>query len=186
MKILSLDLSSSTGYSVLEDGRLIDYGTIVVKVEDFNVNNNPELSIKYPYNMVDAANQMANKIADLVRRSCPTHIVIENTVKGRNRHTQRILEFIHKSVLDELRDLNTPIAYKDPSWWRSKMEVRLTKEDKKNNQLVSQGKKRGRIGKKHLSVRHANSLFDLQLKLKDDDIADSIMLAFAYYKSISD
>jgi hypothetical protein len=38
MRILSLDLSTKTGYAVLEDGILTSYGLIQSELKDFNVN----------------------------------------------------------------------------------------------------------------------------------------------------
>ena len=67
----------------------------------------------------------------------------------------------------------------DPSQWRKILEMRLSKEQKENNKLVSKGVKRGRITKKHLSVEMANARFNLKLKLKDNDIADACNLAVA-------
>jgi hypothetical protein len=46
---------------------------------------------------------------------------------------------------------------------------------------VKQKKKRGKIGKKHLSVRYVNDIFGLDFKIKDNDIADSICLASSYF-----
>jgi Holliday junction resolvasome RuvABC endonuclease subunit len=146
------------------------------------VNDFPEKNSAYPYNIIDAANNMAILVADLCDRFKPDVVVIENTVRGRNRNTQRLLEFIHKSVLDFLRD-RFKIKYLDPSEWRKILEIRLSNDDKKNNRLVSAGKKRGRITKKHLSVRMANQIFDLKLKIKDNDVADALCLAKAYILS---
>lgn len=180
MRALALDLSTKTGFAVFDNENLVEYGLLRVKVMDFNVNLDPNKSGLYPFNIVDAANEMGHKVASLFLRIKPNEVIIENTVKGRNRHTQRILEFIHKSTLEELRNLGTKPIYLDPSEWRSEIALRLTTEDKNNNRLVSQGKKRGRVTKKHLSVRFANAAYSLSLKIKDNDIADAICLGRAW------
>lgn len=188
-KVLSLDLSTKSGWALFIDGKLDSYGLIRVKVEDFNVNSKPgpEKSPKYPWNIMDAANGMGQKILELTSEHIPDTIVIENTVKGsKNRHTQRILEWIHKSVLEKLRPLGKKIFYMDPSEWRKILELRLSKEDKKNNGLINKGLKKelglsGKINKKHLSVRHVNQKFRLNLRIKDNDIADAINLNLAYH-----
>lgn len=178
MKVLAFDLSTKTGWALFEDEELKDKGLTSVFVKDFNVNQRPEKSESYPYNIVDSANKMAANVYGICIIKKPDLVVIENTVKGRNRHTQRILEFIHKAVLDKLRgEFN--IQYLDPSEWRSILSLRMTDEDKKNNRLVSSGKKRGKITKKHLSVRLVNEMFGLSLKIKDNDIADAICLGKA-------
>ncbi len=181
--ILGLDLSTKSGWGLVgTNGEALEYGLIQVKVDDFNVNDFPDHSPKYPYNIIDAANSLASQVMELVRLKKPDSIVIENTVKGRNRHTQRILEFIHKAVLENLRTEGLSFVYRDPSAWRKTLEIRLTKDDKQNNKLVSQGKKRGRIGKKHLSVRLANDLFGTKFIMKNNDVAEALLLARALYE----
>jgi len=181
MNVLALDVSTKTGWAYFKDGELEEYGLLCVKLVDFDVNKRPEKSDSYPFNIVQAANDMANKIFDLCKDKYPDLVVIENTVRGKNRHTQRLLEFIHKSTLDLLWNVYK-IEYLDPSQWRSVLKIVMTNEDKKNNRLVSQGKKRGRVTKKHLSVRKVNSVFGLSLKIKDNDISDAICLGKAFYE----
>jgi len=182
MRILALDLSTSTGWSIIDAGILKEYGHLSVSVNDFNVNNHPEKSPHYPYNIIDAVNSMADQVLAVYKQVKPDLTAIENTVRGRNRSTQRILEFLHKEVLELLRDENAKLVYLDPSEWRAALEVRLSKDDKKNNRMVYQGKKRGKVTKKHLSVRMANALCGLDLILKHNDIADSICLGLAAHK----
>jgi hypothetical protein len=55
--------------------------------------------------------------------------------------------------------------------------IRLSTNDKKNNKLVREGKKRGKVTSKHLSVRWANEKYSLSLKIKDNDIADALAIA---------
>lgn len=184
--ILSIDASTKSGWAIFDEkGNLSKYGQLPhVKVENFNVNDDPNKQPEYPYNIVLGAEQVGLDILQLAESIRPSVIVIENTVKGRNRHTQRLLEFIHYCILTKLSSFK--IVYMDPSEWRSALDLRLTKDDKKNNSLVSKGKKRGRITKKHLSVRLANEKFSLSLKQKDNDISDAILLGAAYvYKNQS-
>lgn len=185
MKLLSLDVSSKTGYCIMEDEKLLDFNKITVKVENFNPNSKPppDKHPSYPKNIADASDLMASKIKDLILEVKPDHIVIENTVKGRNRNSQRMLEWFHRALLDEIWSLNIPFTYMDPSQWRSILELRLSKDDKVNNKMCSKGLKRGKVGKKHLSVRYINAQYNLKLKLKDNDQADSICLAEAWFKS---
>jgi hypothetical protein len=182
MKVLSLDVSSKTGYALFENGHYISSGSLEkIALEDFNVNKDPDKSPKYPWNIIDAAESMAQSILALYSDHKPDVIVIENTVKGRNRHVQRYLEFLHSAILRILRPLNKPIVYIDPSAWRSLVGLKLSLDQKKNNKEVSAGKKRGKIGKKHLSVELCNKLYNLQLKLKDNDQCDSILLNLGYH-----
>ena len=117
---------------------------------------------------------------------------------GKQRYSQKALEFIHLATLVALRPLDIPIVYISSSAWRSALGITMTKEDKKNNAKLSKAKKlstdsgcpvdkkkvgvRGKIGKKHLAVRYINSVYNLDLLMKDNDIADAIALGLAYLK----
>lgn len=183
MKVLGLDVSTHTGWAYFVDGKLQNFGLLNVEVEDFNIHQGPEKSPKYPLNVYKAAEDMALLIVDKIKELHPDKVVIENTVKGRNRGSQRLLEWIHKALMDHFFELGVDFTYMDPSEWRKVLEMRLSKEDKKNNKTVRQGKKRGIIGKKHLSVRFANEFYDLKLKLKDENQADAICLGTAFLKA---
>lgn len=182
MKVLGLDLSTKTGYAVFYKGKLIDYGRLAkVEIEDFNVNDYPNKSPKYPKNIIIAAETVADQVMILVNKVKPDKIVIENSVKGRNRHTQRFIEYMHFCVS---KALGCDFVYMDPSEWRSIVGMKMSNDDKKNNREVKAGKKRGKITKKHLSVRLANANHNLSLKMKDEDVADAANLAHAYVLSL--
>jgi hypothetical protein len=182
MRVLALDASTKSGWALFVDGKLSESGALApVKIEDFNVNKDPQKSPKYPYNIVAGA----EKIAELVHEQLVIHwpldmVVIENTNKGRNRHTQRILEFIHFTLLKLLWLNKQPMVYMDTSEWRSLVGMWMSKEDLKNNREVKSGKKRGKISKKHLAVRMVNERYGKKLKLKDNDEADAILMGQAY------
>ncbi len=183
MRVLALDASTKSGWALFVDGELTDSGALApVKIEDFNVNDDPHKSPKYPYNIVDGAHKIARQVYDLVTGIAvrPDIVVIENTNKGRNRHTQRILEFMHFTILMMLRDLPMDMVYMDTSEWRSIIGLWMNKEDLKNNRDVKAGKKRGKITKKHLAVRTVNARFGKKLKQKDNDEADAILMGQAY------
>lgn len=185
-RVLAIDLSTKSGWAVFEDTTLKASGNLGHQpVEDFNVNADPNFSPKYPWNIMDAAECVAANVHALVSVHEPEHIVIENTVKGRNRHTQRLLEWLHFTLLFKLRH-GVGITYMDPSEWRKIVDMRLSKDQKKNNRDVSAGKKRGRIGKKHLSVAMVNEKFSKTLKLKDNDEADAILLGLAFVTRASE
>jgi hypothetical protein len=180
MRVLALDASTKSGWAIFSDGKLTESGQLEqVSVENFNVNDDPNKQPIYPHNILEAAEKIGRRLQWFVKDNAPDIIVVENTVRGKNRHTQRLLEWIHLEIVRRLRNV-APIVYMDPSEWRAIVEMRLSKDDKKNNRDVSKGKKRGRIGKKHLSVRMVNERFQMSLKLKDNDRADAILLGLAY------
>ena len=182
MIILALDISTHTGWAVFNDEKLLDYGVLNIKVDDLNFKPDPSKSPKYPKNILNASSGMLYLIKGLLDKYSPEVVVCENTQKGRNRHYQRCLEWFHKDIIDYFVDHEQAFVYMDPSEWRSILNMRLSNEDKKNNREVSLGKKRGRITKKHLSVRWVNSTYNLNLKIKDNDIADAISLGTSYFK----
>ncbi len=201
MRILSLDVSSKTGWAVLEGEKgstpkLIEYGQFDVPIKNFNVNDNPNKQKEYPLNLMLASGEVGIKCCHLIHEQEPDLIVIENTVKGRNRHTQRFLEFCHRALLSNLYDLDSnpdliPFVYVDPSEWRSKLGVRLSKDDKSNNSKVYRAKKTGKTKKelgvkgkvtiKHVSVRAINELFGTSFIMKDNNISDAIGLGASWF-----
>lgn len=185
MKVMSLDLSSKSGWAILNDGKLEDRGLIRVSIRDFSVMNHPEQSPEYPKNILDAANEMGSLIEQLIKDKKPDHVVLENTCKGRNRSTQRILEWIHKAVLDRFILNGWEINYLDVSEWRRILNIRMSKEDKKNNYNINKGKKKtlglkGKVTSKHLSVRFVNEQHNLDLLVSENDQADAICLGMAF------
>ena len=187
MRTLALDLSTSTGWALFSDSTPESYGSHKIHIADFNVNDYPEREKVYPFNIVDAANEVSYFVIALVMEFEPDIIVIENTVRGRNRHTQRALEFIHKAVLDNLQFVKHKVKYTDVSKWRSLLKMYLTPEDKKHNKtkdsrtiLNSLITARGKITKKHLAIRKVFELFGIELKMNQNDIADALLLGFAW------
>ncbi len=185
MLILGLDLSTKTGYGLIDsDGRLVDYGVYHVDGEESNHQLCDE------YHIFFRAQKIANIIHDqLVVKLCPDYIFIEQTNLGNKRETQKLLEFIHYCVLEKIfvSGKAAGVHYVDTSRWKSTLEIRMNKEDRQHNKLVKTKKARGKITSKHLSVRWANDKYNLNLKLKDNDAADAIALAtygMVYLKSL--
>lgn len=185
MKVLGLDISTKTGYSLFEDGQLKSYGLLALgrKVMDCGV---------YPFCYVNAADAVVSQIKDKIIETKPDVIVIEQTNKGRNRFHQKILEFIHCKFLTEVRDYKVKVVYINTSEWRKVLGQHATKEDKKNNAKINKAAKqgiskkelglKGKVTAKHRSVRYVNEKFNLNFKIKDNDITDCISLTEAYLK----
>lgn len=186
MKLLALDLSTKSGYALFEDGVLTGFGVLTAKkkVAEFG---------KYPFNYVIAADWMANKINDeLISKINPDVVVIEQTNSARNRFSQKILEFIHKSVLSLLQNTNIKVYYISSSIWRRTLGLGATKEDKKNNSLINkaakQGKSKkelglkGKITPKHRAIRFVNETYNKDFKMKDNDLVDAICLGEAFLR----
>jgi Holliday junction resolvasome RuvABC endonuclease subunit len=185
-RILSLDLSTKSGWAVFVDGIYEKSGELEkVNVVDFNVNDKPWERPGYPWNIMDAAHAISDDIEKLILQEKPTFIVVENSVKGKNSSTQRLIEWFHFTVLSIIKLQQIPFAYMMPSQWRSAVNLRLSKDEKKNNRDVSSGKKRGKITRKHLSVNMVNQLYpQLELILKNNDQADAILLCIGFLNTV--
>jgi hypothetical protein len=72
------------------------------------------------------------------------------------------------------------IRYIDTSRWRNICGQHMSKEQRKHNKDVKDGKIRGKITAKHLAVLWCNSKYGLNLLMKDEDAADAISLAWAW------
>lgn len=196
-KVLSIDASTKTGFAILErddeTGAVVlkSYGLLTLgkKINDFGV---------YPWSYIYAAREMAKNITDLVEKERPDVVIVEETNLGRQRYTQKILEFLHNALLTRLSESfqGLPVFYLSTSEWRSALDLRLSKEDKKANRKLSAAKKmaemmgqkldkktvgvKGKKTWKHLSVEHVNARFGTDFKVKHNDISDAINLGLAF------
>lgn len=209
MKVLALDLSTKTGYALFEshfvegsqrvsEPKLVEHGQVLL--------GQPILAYgPYPWCFVTAAERIGAGIHELATCYLPDVFVIEETNLGRNRYSQKALEFIHFSVLKEInayfKEIGSKsiIYYISSSSWRKTLGLSLTKEDKKSNTKLSKAKSlaksrntkldkkalgiKGRINKKHIALRFVNHNYNLNFKVKDNDTADAICLGLAYYRN---
>lgn len=191
-KILSLDISTKTGWSIAtvvnNEYKLIEYG-LLPKTEK------PEKD--YPGDYVQWAINTVRPIIAKIEEAKADIVVIEETAKGsKNNFSQKILEFVHYLVAEYVSVHGVKTKYLMTGEWREAVEARLSatesKQNKKSKQIKEKtgtklakdenGKVLGRITKKHVNVRRANEIFGLNLKLKQNDEADGLLLGFAYYQ----
>lgn len=190
-RILSLDISTKTGYAVLlsssDSYELESYGQIL----KISMPTDEE----YPGSYVTWAELVFYKILDLIIEHRPDCLVIEETTKSQNSMSQKILEFIHFLVAKHIKESKIKAVYMMTGVWRGLANSKMTKEERVKNKEISAYKKKhgtklaknaegkviGKIGKKHVSVRRVNELFGLNLKVKDNDISDAILLSIAYH-----
>ena len=212
MKILSLDLSTSTGYALVEGVEgdkkptILEKGTLVLEKPVLTYHRN------YPWNYLFAADAIISQVDGLVNIIDANHginvVVIEETNLGKNRYAQKTLEWIHHGVVSLLLSktkYGVEVVYLSSSSWRQALGLTMTKDDKKNNKRLSDAKVRakviaqqqnislpkalaalkkemgirGKVNKKHVALRWVNDTYGLNLKQKDDDIADAICIAVA-------
>lgn len=171
MRILGLDISSKTGFALLDDGKLVEYGLLVAPaISDHSL---------FDLNILKRAKDSADQMESLIKRLNPDLIFVEQTNSGRFRVSQKGLEFTHCLFLLKILEqkYQDKMFYVDTSKWRSTLKIKLSKDDRDHNKKVRAKKIRGKITPKHLAVAWANENFSLELKLKDNDIADAICIA---------
>jgi hypothetical protein len=199
VKILCLDLSTtSSGFAVFNDGKLIRYGRITPTVKGLS-------KFKYPEAAYARIIDLSNKIKDLMSEEGPDKVLIEEVNRGINRIAQKSLDALHFFVLDRLLLVDPKIFKKikyidsnGKSGWRGKLGLKLEDSDKEwnkkareFNKLHASGikkktkKKLGVIDYKDLAIRYVNKTFKLDLDVTnagDEDIADAIALGASYVK----
>lgn len=189
MKVLSFDISTKTGWAFKENGQLVEFDSFSLEQPIFAYGD-------YPWNYDTTSELIALKLWEIVIRHQPDVIVIEETNLGKSRYAQKTLEFIHKAFLNKIRGWSGKIIYLSSSSWRQVLGLQMSKDDKKNNAKLSKASKvaegygvkldkkklgiRGKVTKKHLSIRYVNQKYGLNLKIKQNDVSDAICLADAY------
>lgn len=196
-RLLSLRVSTKISFSVLDIEETEDKIVTNIDLTESGLQKMPELLNtcgEYSWDFLQASKRMSKVLATLVSRIKPRVVVVEE--KKDRRYFQKLLEFLHSALLTHIQlDTEAPaVFYLSTSEWRSHLGIRLSKEDKKANQKLSKAKKasidgkidrkalgiRGKITPKHLAVKYANEKFGLQLKIKDNDIADAVCLGNAF------
>jgi Holliday junction resolvasome RuvABC endonuclease subunit len=198
MRVLALDASTHAGWAVLHG----EPGDVrpTLECEGLIENDKPVQAFgEYPWNYVKAAQSIADRLIEQVEFIRPDVVVIEETNLGKNRYAQKLLEFIHCSLLSKITSGQLKVIYLSSSSWRQALDLRLDSEQRKNNAKIAKAKKlaretgisihaakkkigvKGKINKKHLAVNRVNEVYDLGFKVKDNDIADAICLALAYF-----
>lgn len=200
-RVLALDMSTKTGWALLVSSdsgiELVEYGKILKTSEPLGM---------YPGNYIVWANQIFGEILSLIERLKPDVLIIEETASGsKNVYSQKILEWIHFLVAKFIKESNIESVYMLTEQWRRETGCQMTKEESKRNKEVRgykkakeeetgtkptaaydiNGKRIGLISRKHVNVRRANEVFGAflkeQLRQKDEDTADSLLLGYAYH-----
>lgn len=180
MIVLGLDLSTKPGFAIIEDGQLRSYGTKF----DLQRKIQPSVGFDPDYDLMDRALEIADALVCAFNLDEVDLISIEQSNQGSGLVAMKSQEFIHFAVLQRVRQAghHAKVSYILSPTWQSLCGQRMTKEQRKHNKAVKAGLARGKIRKKHLSVQWANATFGLQLRMKDEDAADAIGIAYAGWK----
>lgn len=194
-RILALDVSTKTGWSLMDsdgkDFKLITYGKI---------DKTSEPEGQYPANFVDWAESVVEVIWGIVVLKQANVLVIEETASGsKSIYSQKILEFIHFCLAKRIKESNMRAVYLLTEQWRRETGCLMSKDESKHNKDVKKykekagtniaydinGKRIGKITRKHVNIRRANEVFSKflsePLRKKDEDTADSLLLAYCYH-----
>ncbi len=186
MRILSLDVSSHTGYSILEDENLISYGKLEIPCGEDN---------SWPLGIHAWAKRTAKTVCELIEKTECDIIVIERANSSSWRSSQNFLDWSHGFFIDICLEKGyfSKVRYIDSAKWRKICGIKLNSEQKKQNKLARQankagttykvdGKRKGIVSKKHLALNMVNEKYGLKLKVEENDQAESILLGLAYIK----
>lgn len=184
MRIISIDPSSHIGWAILEDDQLVNYGVQDVLCYDKT----------WPFGIHQWARDIAAQIFKLIENNTADLVLIERANSSKFRNSQNILDWMHFDLISILVDegYKDKLLYVDVSHWRKVCNLKLNAQQKIQNKMASQankagtilkvnGKRKGKLTKKHLAVNWANDKYGLSLKLKDNDIADAICLGASYF-----
>ena len=204
MRFISLDLSSKTGWAWFET---VDDKLTILDSGNMDPIPLPENGW-YPKNYLEWSKTVFEKILDTVlSRYNFDYVVIEETAKGsKDAHSQKFLEWLHFHIamwcVETIEKNNIKgVYYLQTGEWRTAAGCHMTKEEKKRNQKVTKarnkaesegkkivlveiepGKKKvGKVSKKHVAIRRVKEIFDIDLKMKDNDRADALLLGYAAY-----
>lgn len=144
-RTLALDVSTHTGYAVLdsEGGERAGAPATTITLVTSGKLDLPrpgDFGDTYPWNYMHAAKAAAEKLVELVVQMGPDVIVVEETNLGKQRYSQKLLEFLHYALMNLIGEKTTagavsaPVFYLTSSEWRSHLGMKMTKGDKKNNQ----------------------------------------------------
>lgn len=199
MKFLSLDLSTNSGYAVFENEKLEAYGLVSYKAKNYkaDVKKYSDLPEEYPYNFIDVADKFGAMAVELYQKHGCERVVIEHTEKGKQRLSQRLLEWINLAVVQAFTRIEVKVDYLLVSDWRSycKCYLKYWPEARVWNAKIVKLKKVAvptksgakiakidgkivtKINQKKLSIILANDFYSLSIK--DDNIADAINIGRA-------
>ena len=201
-KLLSLDISTHTGWSLFEEpNELVTYGAYDTPIKEYKaeIRTFRDYPASYPSNFVNASLMQANAVAALLDEHKPDLVVIEEVNKARQRFSQKALEWAHFTVVQLLISRNQPFRYLTTSCWRKVVKCYLNEwpEYRRYNGKVSRAKKNSlptrsgaivakidgkivsSINQKKLSVLLVNQHFGLDFALSEDDVCDSINMGRA-------
>jgi len=137
-RLLSLDISSKTGFCVMLSGNkdfsIETYGRLEKITEPTNES--------YPGSYITWAYAIFAKILELIELHKPDILVIEETSGGsKSAYSQKILEYIHFLVARYIKESGIKSVYYQTETWRRIVGCVMLKSEKENNKNLRKAKK---------------------------------------------
>jgi len=204
-KWISLDISTNTGFAVFiadstEKRYILDsYGLINAKIIDYksDIKKYTDFPDSYPTNFLYTSMVLAREIRTLLIEEKADFVVLEHTEKGKQRLSQRTLEWYHYAICNMLLERKMPFKYLLVSDWRKEVNcyikhwpehIAYNKQIKaakkiakptKTGRILARidGKVVSKVDQKKLSILIANQAYGLDIS--DDNIADAINIGTA-------
>jgi hypothetical protein len=195
VKVLALDISTKTGWAIFEDGKPVSWGTLFPdkELKDFG---------SYPASYVKWARHLTNRLCSEIVypfRSANAQeefaVVIEETNASRQNYSQKILEYLHFCICEYFDKCEIVPIYVRTGEWRRATESKMSKEEKALNAKIARIKKKtgkklakidgkvvGKKGRKHVALRVVHEIFGIELKRKEEDAADALLLGLGYLR----
>lgn len=199
MRYIGLDISTNTGYAIFDDNVLSTYGVFTRKVEGYkaDVKSYKDFPECYPNNFIKTIEEITSECIKIIEDHKVEMVIIEHPEKGKQRLSQRLLEWTHLTLVKELNNKKIPFKYILVSDWRSvvKCYLKYWPDHQEWNKKVRGAKKKAtptasgmlvpKIEGKRVSVTNQKKLSILianknyGIDIKDNNIADAINMAHA-------
>jgi hypothetical protein len=184
MKIAAIDMSATiSGIAIFDTEQL--GASRLIEATEFGrkkalILGKDYMAEKHPYDFLEYVDAYVEELFCYLKDYEFDMVLLEQTNNGRNRWTQKLLEWVHYIMCSKLTQSKIPVKYLDTSEWRNLLGAKLSKSDKKINRFKTRHKERGKITSKHVAIQYAQDKYGLELKLRDNNIADAICLGSAY------
>jgi len=156
----------------------------------------------YPESYLKWADAVMASLLEVMKGRPHAYLITEETTSGsKNNFDQKILEWVHlrfaEHCVSKMKEGSLKnVHYFMTGEWRSVAGMGMTIAESKRNKYVklykkahgvkiakdADGKVMGKVTKKHQALRRVKELFGLNLKVKDNDEADALLLGYAGFK----
>ena len=161
MITMGLDCSTtSTGWAIFKNDKLLDYGVIKPKGEDWR----------------ERLYQEGTPLTQIINKYKPNKIYMEDVpLKKTNLKALLILGAVQGFVYGIVSHSNIPIEFLLPNEWRSELNMYDGSREGTKREVL-----------KHKAIEKANEIFNLNLiwvspnsKKNEDDIAEAILICYS-------